>query len=146
GPQMMKLVFDSGNFNLAAMTVLNPPAPLAPALPAPAPPAPQPPVSQPPVSQPPVSQPPVSQPVTQPPVSQPPASSPVPTSYTSPSDRITRPKPALPAIGGAGSIFTDPAFGSKLLRVTDANTRPSSTGVSFRTPSAGPQIAWDMAS
>jgi hypothetical protein len=71
---------------------------------------------------------------------------PVPTTYTSPTDRISRPKPALPAIGGAGSIFADPAFGSKLLRVTDANTRPGSTGVSFRTPSAGPQIAWDMAS
>src|SRR4029077_5997537 len=75
-----------------------------------------------------------------------PTPSPVPTSYTSPSDRIPRPKPALPAIGGAGSIVTDPVFGSKILRVTDANTRPGSTGVSFRTPSAGPQIAWDMAS
>ncbi len=75
-----------------------------------------------------------------------PAPLPVPTTYTSPTDRIPRPKPALPAIGGAGSIFADPAFGSKMLRVTDANTRPGSTGVSFRTPSAGPQIAWDMAS
>jgi hypothetical protein len=126
GPQAMKLVFDSGSFNIAGMTaaLIPPPAVLPPAV--------QPPLSQPPPSQPPSSQPPIG--------------SPVPTSYTSPSDRIPRPKPALPAIGGAGSIFADPAFGSKLLRVTDANTRPGSTGVSFRTPSAGPQIAWDMAS
>jgi regulation of enolase protein 1 (concanavalin A-like superfamily) len=138
GPQTMKLVFDSGGFNIAGMTAVAsappapPPAPLAPTPLAPQPLAPQPLAPQPPASQ--------------PPASQPPASSPVPTSYTSPTDRIARPKPALPAIGGAGSIFADPAFGSKLLRVTDANTRPGTTGVSFRTPSAGPQIAWDMAS
>ena len=128
GPQAMRLVFDSGGFNLAGMTaVLNPPPP-----PAAAPPPPAPPTTQP------------SAP--QLPAPQPPSSLPAPTSYTSPTDRIPRPKPALPTIGGAGSIFADPAFGSRILRVTDANTRPGSTGVSFRTPSAGPQIAWDMAS
>jgi hypothetical protein len=120
GPQLMTLVFDTGGFNLAGMTAVDPP-----------------PVSPPPVSPP---------PVTPPPVTPPPSLSPVPTSYSSTTDRIPRPKPPLPSIGGAGSIFTDPAFGSTILRVTDANTRPASTGISFRTPSAGPQIAWDMAS
>jgi regulation of enolase protein 1 (concanavalin A-like superfamily) len=120
GPQTMKLVFDSGSFNIAGMTaVLNPPPTLSPAPLAPTPP---------------------------PPTTSSPTPSVVPTSYASLTDRISRPKPALPAIGGAGSIFADPTFGSKLLRVTDANTRPGSVGVSFRTPSAGPQIAWDMAS
>ena len=39
-------------------------------------------------------------PAPQPPAPQPPAPLPVPTAYTSPTDRIPRPKPALPAIGG----------------------------------------------
>jgi regulation of enolase protein 1 (concanavalin A-like superfamily) len=136
GPQLMTLVFDTGGFNLAGVTT----AAAAPPPATPQPPAPKPPTQQPPAQQPPTQQPPAQQPPAQP------APSPVPTTYSAPTDRIPRPKPALPTIGGAGSIFTDPAFGSKILRVTDANTRPASTGVSFRTPSAGPQIAWDMAS
>jgi hypothetical protein len=116
GPQVMTLVFDTGGFNLAGMTATLDPPPVTPP------------------------------PVTPPPVTPPPSLSPVPTSYNSTTDRIPRPKPALPTIGGAGSIFTDPAFGSKILRVTDANTRPASQGISFRTPSASSQIAWDMAS
>jgi hypothetical protein len=32
------------------------------------------------------------------------------------------------------------------MRVTDSSTRPSSVGVSYRTPSAGPQMAWSSAS
>ncbi len=53
GPQTMKLVFDSGSFNLAGMTaVLNPPTP--PAL-APVPLTPQPPAAQPPAAQPPAA-------------------------------------------------------------------------------------------
>jgi hypothetical protein len=114
GAQAMKLVFDSGGFNVAGMTVAINIAPPASAPPPPPPPS--------------------------------PSLSPVPTAYTSISDRIARPKPALPSIGNAGSIITDPTFGSRILRVTDTNTRPASQGVSFRTPSAGPQIAWDMAS
>ena len=132
GRQMMKLVFDSGGFNLAGMTVLIPVPGQLPL---------QPPTQPP------------TQPSAQPFAQLPPQAPALPptgltltTTYTSASDRIVRPKPPLPAIGPAGSTFTDPAFGSRLLRVTDANTRPGSPGVSFRTPSAGPQIAWDMAS
>jgi hypothetical protein len=66
-----------------------------------------------------------------------------PTSYEATTDRIVRTKPPLPTLGAAGYKFADPAFGSALLRVTDANTRPTSPGVSFRTPSAGPQAAWN---
>jgi hypothetical protein len=54
--------------------------------------------------------------------------------------------PALPALGPAGFRFTDPTFGSTMIRVTDANTRPTSPNVSFRTPAASPQVAWNSTS
>ena len=57
-----------------------------------------------------------------------------------------RPKPALPALGAAGYRFTDPTFGSPLLRVTDAQTRPGSVGQSFRSPSEPPTRAWNTTS
>src|SRR5471032_2579842 len=63
--------------------------------------------------------------------------------YTARADRATYQKPALPQIGPAGSIFTDPTFGSRILRVTDANTRPGKTGYSYTTPSAAHQTAWN---
>ena len=62
------------------------------------------------------------------------------------SDRVSRPKPALPALGPAGFRFIDPAFSSAIVRVTDASTRPGSPGASYRTPSASPQVAWNAAS
>ena len=45
--------------------------------------------------------------------------------------------------GPPGYTFTDPAFGSTLIRVTDGNTRPSAVNVSYRSPSASPQVAWN---
>jgi len=70
----------------------------------------------------------------------------VPTTYAASSDRAVRPKPALPALGAAGYKFADPAFGSPLLRVTDANTMSASAGVSYRSPSAAATRAWNTTS
>ena len=69
-----------------------------------------------------------------------------PTSYGAITDRVARPKPALPALDLAGFTFTDPTFGSTMIRVTDPNTRPTSPNISFRTPSASPQVAWNSTS
>jgi hypothetical protein len=57
-------------------------------------------------------------------------------------DRVARPKPSTPAPPAAGGRFTDAVFGSSLLRVTDANTRPGSPGLSYRSPSGSHQNAW----
>ena len=57
-------------------------------------------------------------------------------------DRGPRPKPALIKVGQAGFSFNDPAFGSRIWRVTDRSTLPGSTDRSFRTPSATHQNAW----
>ena len=69
-----------------------------------------------------------------------------PSPYTAISDRDPRPKPPLPALGPAGFQFTDPVFGSRILRVTDDNTRPGFPGRSFTAPSAAHQLAWNAAS
>jgi hypothetical protein len=66
-----------------------------------------------------------------------------PSSYSAMADRSTYTKPALPAIGPAGSHFTDPTFGSAMARVTDASTRPGAVGQSYTTPSAAHQTAWN---
>lgn len=71
------------------------------------------------------------------------ASSKVPLTYKAVTDRTPRPKPALPALGPAGTVFKDPTFGTRLLRVTDANMRATTKGVSFRTPSETPNRAWN---
>src|SRR5690348_1377462 len=68
---------------------------------------------------------------------------PAATAYNAMSDRNSHPKPALPSIGPAGSTFADPTFGSRMLRVTDANTRPGAIGRSYTTPSAAHQTAWN---
>jgi hypothetical protein len=69
-----------------------------------------------------------------------------PTTYDAISDRVARPRPALPALGPAGSTFIDPTFGSKILRVTDPNTRPNGVNLSYRSPSAGHQVGWNLSS
>ncbi|HEX6464000.1 MAG TPA: hypothetical protein VFZ98_06100, partial [Vicinamibacterales bacterium] len=51
-------------------------------------------------------------------------------------------KPALRVLGPAGSTFTDPVFQSTITRVTDADTRPGTPDVSYRTPSSPQQNAW----
>ncbi len=69
-----------------------------------------------------------------------------PTAYAALSDRVAYPKPALPALGAAGYAFDDPTFGSRILRVTDANTRPGLVNRSFRVPSNAHLAAWNATS
>ena len=62
--------------------------------------------------------------------------------YTAVIDRATYPKPALPALGPAGSAISDPVFTSTIRRITDASTRPGVPNRSYRTPSSPHQNAW----
>jgi len=43
-------------------------------------------------------------------------------SYAATTARDTRPAPLLPSMGPAGSVITDPTFGSRIARLTDENT------------------------
>ncbi len=70
----------------------------------------------------------------------------VPTTYAANTSRTVIAEPALPAIGPAGSRVTDPAFGSRILRVTDAATHAAWTGASWVTGSAAHQLAWNATS
>jgi hypothetical protein len=67
---------------------------------------------------------------------------PAPAAYEAVADRAPRREPALPAPGVAGSSFVDPAFGSRIWRVTDGLTRPGLRDRSYRTPSGTHQNAW----
>jgi hypothetical protein len=67
-------------------------------------------------------------------------------SYNAISDRNTYTKPPLPSLGAAGYSFTDPIFRSKMLRVTDGQTRPGMTNRSFRVPSNAHLAAWNASS
>jgi hypothetical protein len=69
-----------------------------------------------------------------------------PLSYPATTTRIAVPKPPLPVLGPAGFQFIDPALGSRMLRVTDGNTRPGFPGRSFVTGSAAHQLAWNATS
>jgi len=69
-----------------------------------------------------------------------------PASYAANTTRIAVPKPRLPVLGPAGFHFVDPGLGSRMLRVTDGNTRPGFPGRSFVTASAAHQLAWNAAS
>ncbi len=71
------------------------------------------------------------------------ASSSVPSQYAAITDRIARSKPALPPLGSSGYTFNDPTFGSKILRVTDGQTRPGLVNRSFRVPSNAHTAAWN---
>ena len=70
------------------------------------------------------------------------ASAQPPAHYDAVTDRGPRPKPALVTLGAAGFSFNDPAFGSRLWRVTDRSTRPGHLDRSYRTPSGTHQNAW----
>ncbi len=59
-------------------------------------------------------------------------------------DRVAYPKPALPALGAAGTAIQDPVFKSTIVRVTDAVTRPGSPNRSYRTPSSPHQNSWSV--
>ena len=69
-----------------------------------------------------------------------------PTTYNAISDRNAYAKPALPVLGAAGYTFNDAAFGSKILRVTDGNTRPGLTNRSYRVASNAHLAAWNATS
>ena len=66
--------------------------------------------------------------------------------YNAISDRNPYTKPPLPALGAAGFAFSDPTFGSAMLRVTDAFTRPGLVNRSFRVPSNAHLSAWNATS
>jgi hypothetical protein len=73
----------------------------------------------------------------------------VPNTYHAVSNLAAYAKPARPALGAAGFRFSDPTFGSQLIRVTDANTDTRGgafTGGSYSTPSAAHQLAWNATS
>jgi hypothetical protein len=73
----------------------------------------------------------------------PPPVSGAPSQYSAITDRITRTKPPVPAIGAANSSIVDPTFGSKIARMTDGNTRPGLVNRSFRVPSNSHLAAWN---
>ena len=74
------------------------------------------------------------------------AQSAAPSSYFAIKNRNAYPKPQPPTLGAAGWRFVDPTFGTRLLRVTDQNTRPGFPGRSYSTPSAAHQLAWNATS
>lgn len=62
--------------------------------------------------------------------------------YAAVTDRVSYKKPAVPAIGPAGSVVADPVFKSSIRRITDTATRPGTLNRSYRTPSSPHQNAW----
>jgi hypothetical protein len=67
-----------------------------------------------------------------------------PPEYCAPTDRDVRAYPDKPpALGPAGSIVRDPTFGSRILRVTDANSDPVRAGRPLSTPASAEQNAWN---
>ena len=65
-----------------------------------------------------------------------------PSVYDAIVDRAPREKGPLPALGGAGFVFTDPVFGTRMMRVTDGTIRPAAPNGSYRTPSGTHSNAW----
>ena len=64
-----------------------------------------------------------------------------PTAYNAVTDRVKRDEPSLPVLGGAGFTFRDPTFGSRLVRVTDAETRPDRPDRAWEVTSSAEQRA-----
>ena len=63
--------------------------------------------------------------------------------YCARTDSRVEPYPEKPpAIGPAGSIITDPTFGSRILRVTDGKSDPEQAGLPLYTPSSPEQNSW----
>jgi len=64
--------------------------------------------------------------------------------YCARTDRKTEPYPKTPpALGHAGSIITDPTFGSRILRVTDELSNRNRPDISFQTPASAEQNTWN---
>lgn len=58
-------------------------------------------------------------------------------------DQRIAPYPATPPRwGSAGTVINDPVFGSRIMRVTDANSDFRKPGTSFQTPSSAQQNVW----
>ncbi len=71
-----------------------------------------------------------------------PSAGPAFTTYAGVTDRLPRLALPIPPPDAAGNTIVDPTFGTTIIRVTDALTRPSKPGRSFRTPSGTHQHAW----
>src|SRR5215469_5506944 len=63
-----------------------------------------------------------------------------PSTYSAYTGTDAKAVPPAPALGPANSVVTDPTFGSKILRVTDANTNG---GESFISTDAGSHRTWN---
>jgi hypothetical protein len=74
------------------------------------------------------------------------AASASPTTYVAITNRAAYPKPPVPALGPAGYAFNDPTFGSRILRVTDGNTRPGLPNRSYRVASNAHLATWNSSS
>jgi len=67
-----------------------------------------------------------------------------PQQYCARTDRRVEPYPEKPpAIGPAGSMISDPTFGSRILRVTDGRSDPTQVGRPLFTPSSSEQNSWN---
>jgi hypothetical protein len=67
-----------------------------------------------------------------------------PPNYCARTDVRVEPYPKVaPAIGPAGSIVSDPIFGSRIVRVTDAKTDARRPSESYTTPSSAEQNPWN---
>lgn len=71
------------------------------------------------------------------------AGSDAPIRYKAITDNAPRPEPPLPAMGAAGTIITDPTFGTRILRVTDGNTQPEYKNTEFLTPGGSFENNWN---
>lgn len=70
-----------------------------------------------------------------------------PGKYCARTDRKTEHYPdKVPSLGQAGSLITDPTFGSRVVRVTDENSDPVKPGRSLYTPSSAEQNTWNKTS
>jgi hypothetical protein len=67
--------------------------------------------------------------------------------YSARTDRKIVPYPETPpALGPAGSVITDPSFGSRIARVTDPRSDTRQPGRSLVTPSSSEQNSWNKTS
>jgi hypothetical protein len=67
-----------------------------------------------------------------------------PPNYCARTDVRIEPYPKTPpTMGPAGSIVTDPNFGSRIVRITDAKTDPRRPDESYSTPSSSEQNSWN---
>ena len=67
-----------------------------------------------------------------------------PPQYCARSDRKVQPYPDQPpTMGPAGSVITDPTFGSRIVRVTDASADPRKAERPLYTPSSAEQNSWN---